>query len=124
MSNPDKILIGQPVDDDVDVGLAVREGREVTVDIWSGSSVLSPGESMGTAAVIDKVLSPLTQLEAGTVRCIGLNVSAHRIMAADDSDVDPEGDYQLQSTDFPQFNSTGNMLLKQAWRSPRFPSCS
>lgn len=66
------------MDENVDVGLATREGKEVEVDIWSGSSVLSPGESTGTSAVIDKVLSPLTQVEAGTVRCIGLNVSVPR----------------------------------------------
>lgn len=77
LSNPDKVLIGQPVDESVDVGLATREGKEVEVDIWSGTSVLSPGESTGTTAVIDKVLSPLTQVEAGTVRCIGLNYKQH-----------------------------------------------
>lgn len=75
LSNPDKVLIGQPVDEDVDVGLATRQGKEVTVDIWDGSSVLSPGQATGTTAVIDRVLSPLTPVEAGTIRCIGLNVS-------------------------------------------------
>lgn len=68
-------MIGQPVDENVDVGLAAREGKEIEIDIFSGSSVLSPGESTGTKAILGKVLSPLTQVEAGTVRCIGLNVS-------------------------------------------------
>lgn len=72
-----KVLIGQPVDENVDVGKAVREGKEVAVDIFSGSSVLDPGSSTGKQAVIDQVLSPVTQLEAGTVRCIGLNYRKH-----------------------------------------------
>lgn len=74
-SDSTKVLIGQPTDESVDVGVAVREGKEVSVDVFSGSSVLSPGEPSGQTAVIDKVLSPLTQVEAGTIRCIGLNVS-------------------------------------------------
>lgn len=74
-SDPSKILIGQPSDETVDVGVAVREGKEVSVDVFSGSSILSPGESSGQSAVIGRVLSPLTQVEAGAIRCIGLNVS-------------------------------------------------
>lgn len=76
-SDSSKILIGQPTDDDVDVGVALREGKEVTVDVFSGSSVLSPGQSSGQNAVVDRVLSPLTQVEAGTIRCIGLNYKQH-----------------------------------------------
>ena len=74
-SDPSNILIGQPIDDEIDVGVAVREGKEVTVDVFSGNSVLAPGQATGRNAVIERVLSPLTQAEAGTIRCIGLNVS-------------------------------------------------
>ena len=74
-SDSSKILIGQPSDENVDVGVAVREGKEVSVDVFSGTSILSPGESSGQSAVIGTVLSPLTQVEAGAIRCIGLNVS-------------------------------------------------
>ncbi|KAK5938379.1 hypothetical protein PMZ80_009349 [Knufia obscura] len=76
-SDSSKVLIGQPTDDDLDVGLALRDGKEVTVDVFSGSSVLSPGQSNGQNAVIDRVLSPLTQVEAGTIRCVGLNYKQH-----------------------------------------------
>jgi len=76
-SDPSKILLGQPIDDDLDVGLALRDGKEVKVDVFSGSSVLSPGQASGQQAVIDRVLSPLTQVEAGTIRCIGLNYKQH-----------------------------------------------
>ncbi|KAJ4249468.1 hypothetical protein NW762_012324 [Fusarium torreyae] len=75
--SPSKILIGQPADKDIDVGAALRKGQEVAVNIWSGSSVLSPGSSTGATATIDRVLSPLAQSEIGTVRCVGLNYKKH-----------------------------------------------
>jgi hypothetical protein len=73
-SNPSSILIGEPVQADVDVGLAVRNGQEVAVKVFSGSSVLAAGTATGATEVIDRVLSPLAQEEVGTIRCIGLNV--------------------------------------------------
>ncbi|KAF4452909.1 hypothetical protein F53441_4335 [Fusarium austroafricanum] len=76
-SNPSKILIGQPENKDIDVGAALRKGQEVTVNVWSGSSVLSPGSSTGATETIDRVLSPLAQHEIGTVRCVGLNYRKH-----------------------------------------------
>ncbi|KAM5342539.1 hypothetical protein ACJ41O_013505 [Fusarium nematophilum] len=76
-SNPSKILIGQPADKEVDVGAALRKGREVAVHVFSGSSVLSPGTSTGSTEVIGRVLSPLAQSEIGTVRGIGLNYRSH-----------------------------------------------
>lgn len=74
-SNPSKVLIGQPVQADVDVGLAVRKGQDVAVSVFSGSSVLAAGTATGTTETIERVLSPLAQEEVGTIRCIGLNVS-------------------------------------------------
>lgn len=79
-SNPSKILIGQPADKDIDVGAALRKGREVAVNVWSGSSVLAPGDSTGATETIERVLSPLAQSEVGTVRCIGLNVGIPRML--------------------------------------------
>jgi len=67
-------LIGQPVSEDVDVGLALFNGDEVAVEVFSGSSVLNPGEKTGAKETIERVLSPLAANEVGTVRCIGLNV--------------------------------------------------
>lgn len=69
-------LIGEPVDAAVDVGLASFEGKNIEVNVFSGKSVLSPGEKTGKTETVDKVLSPLAQAEVGTIRCIGLNVSA------------------------------------------------
>lgn len=74
-SNPAKVLIGEPVDPQLDVGLALYQGREVSVRPFSGSSVLNPGQVTGVMETIERVLSPLAQSEVGSIRCIGLNVS-------------------------------------------------
>ena len=70
-----KVLIGEPVDSQVDVGAAVRKGEDVEVNVFSGTSVLDAGFTTGNKAIIDRILSPVTAQEAGTIRCIGLNVS-------------------------------------------------
>lgn len=68
-------LIGEPVDKSLDVGLASYDGQPIQVDVFSGPSVLSPGERTGKTATVAKILSPLSVSEVGTIRCIGLNVS-------------------------------------------------
>lgn len=75
VSDPKKILLGQPIDEDVDVGIALRKGGTVEVDVFSGCSVLDPGHATGHIATIKRLLSPVTAHEVGTIRCIGLNVS-------------------------------------------------
>jgi hypothetical protein len=67
-------LIGQPISEDVDVGLALFNGDEVAIEVFSGNSVLDSGEKTGAKEIIERVLSPLAASEVGTVRCIGLNV--------------------------------------------------
>jgi hypothetical protein len=37
--------------------------------------VIAPGSKTETREVVDRVLSPVTSTEAGTIRCVGLNVS-------------------------------------------------
>ncbi|RFN54493.1 fumarylacetoacetate hydrolase [Fusarium flagelliforme] len=76
-SNTSSILIGQPVSEDVDVGLALFNGDEVAIEVFSGTSVLNPGENTGAKEIIERVLSPLAANEVGTVRCIGLNYKQH-----------------------------------------------
>lgn len=71
-----KPLIGEPVDAGLDVGIATYEGKPVEVNVLSGHSVLSPGERTGQTTTVGKLLSPLAAEEVGTIRCIGLNVSA------------------------------------------------
>ncbi|KAK4193684.1 hypothetical protein QBC35DRAFT_479936 [Podospora australis] len=72
-----KILIGEPTDKSIDVGLAVRKGEDVEVKVYSGKSVLDFGSPTGETATIGRILSPVTAEEAGTIRCIGLNYKRH-----------------------------------------------
>ncbi|KAH7173231.1 homoprotocatechuate catabolism bifunctional isomerase/decarboxylase [Fusarium flagelliforme] len=74
---PSKILIGEPENHAVDVGLALYKGETVKARVFSGSSVLEPGAPSGEVVEIDRVLSPLTKAEVGTIRCIGLNYKEH-----------------------------------------------
>ncbi|PYI03791.1 hypothetical protein BO78DRAFT_348960 [Aspergillus sclerotiicarbonarius CBS 121057] len=76
-SNPSKVLIGEPVDASVDVGLAVYQGKDVAVRSFSGNSVLSPGQKTDATETIERILSPLAQTEVGSIRCIGLNYVSH-----------------------------------------------
>ncbi|KAL4955346.1 hypothetical protein BDW69DRAFT_204603 [Aspergillus filifer] len=76
-SSPATILIGEPVDPNLDIGLAVLNGTEVSVSVYSGSSVLTPGTKTDKLETVHKLLSPLAQNEVGTIRCIGLNYVSH-----------------------------------------------
>lgn len=71
------VLLGEPLDAELDVGIAVRNGDEVKVRVFSGSSALSAGSPTDSVESIDRILSPLTMEEVGTIRCIGLNVSLY-----------------------------------------------
>lgn len=73
------ILIGEPLNPDIDVGTEVRNGHDVKVRVFSGSSVLDAGSETGVIESIDRILSPLATSEVGTIRCIGLNVRAYTI---------------------------------------------
>ena len=75
-SDSNAILIGEPVDANLDVGLAIRKGDEVEVKVFSGKSALNPGSLSDKTEKIARLLSPLSQEEVGTIRCIGLNVSS------------------------------------------------
>ncbi|CAK7229018.1 hypothetical protein SCUCBS95973_007075 [Sporothrix curviconia] len=75
--NPAATLIGEPADASVDVGMAVRQGQAVQVNVFGGASVLAPGAPTGAVATIERLLSPLAPAEVGTIRCIGLNYKQH-----------------------------------------------
>ncbi|KAK7956788.1 fumarylacetoacetate hydrolase [Apiospora aurea] len=72
-----EVLIGQPVDSNVDVGKAVRNGEEVQVKVFSGDSALNPGSLTDKVETIARILSPLSASEVGSIRCIGLNYVNH-----------------------------------------------
>ncbi|KAJ5924418.1 hypothetical protein N7466_008605 [Penicillium verhagenii] len=76
-SDPSKVLIGEPVDAELDVGLALYKGQEVSVRPFTGASVLSPGAATSGTEVIERLLSPLAEKEVGSIRCVGLNYVSH-----------------------------------------------
>jgi hypothetical protein len=79
-SDPSRILIGQAIEQDLGVGTAVHRGEGISVSVFSGTSVVSPGEDSGHVEIVHRILCPLTQNEVRTIRCVGLNVSQARGM--------------------------------------------
>ncbi|KAL3474595.1 hypothetical protein BJX99DRAFT_231288 [Aspergillus californicus] len=76
-SNPSLTLIGEPTNPTLDVGIALYKGQDVSVALFSGSSVLNPGSKTGIVESVERLLSPLAKEEVGTIRCIGLNYTSH-----------------------------------------------
>ncbi|KAG8630627.1 hypothetical protein KVT40_002246 [Elsinoe batatas] len=76
-SNASGVLLGEPVEAALDVGRALRSGQDVQARVFSGKSALDPGSLTDKVEKVGKVLSPLTQKEVGTIRCIGLNYKQH-----------------------------------------------
>lgn len=70
-----KPLIGEPTNPEQDVGLASVASEPIEVEVFSGSSILQPGERTGKKEMVKTLLSPLAAEEVGTIRCVGLNVS-------------------------------------------------
>ncbi|KAF5558505.1 fumarylacetoacetate hydrolase [Fusarium napiforme] len=58
-----KILIGEPTSASEDVGLALRKGLDVWAYLFTGSSMLAPGNKTQQIVQIDRLLSPLAQHE-------------------------------------------------------------
>ncbi|KAF2097605.1 hypothetical protein NA57DRAFT_67068 [Rhizodiscina lignyota] len=70
-------MLGQPIDQEIDVGKATMQGEDVKVRVFSGSSVLDPGAATDRVETIGTLLAPLSQQEVGTIRCVGLNYKQH-----------------------------------------------
>jgi 2-keto-4-pentenoate hydratase/2-oxohepta-3-ene-1,7-dioic acid hydratase in catechol pathway len=64
----DRLIVGQAIEKDV----------EVSVKVVTGNSALDyDAPFTGEIKTIDELLSPVSQAEAGTVRCVGLNYKEH-----------------------------------------------
>ncbi|KAJ5959795.1 uncharacterized protein N7479_006945 [Penicillium vulpinum] len=73
-----QIYGGEPVNPDIDVGQAIEQNVEVPVKVVTGNSALNYDASFtGEIKTIYELLSPVSQIEAGTVRCVGLNYKEH-----------------------------------------------
>ncbi|KAI0128269.1 fumarylacetoacetate hydrolase [Xylariales sp. AK1849] len=70
--------IGEPVDQDLDIGAALASSQTVSVLVFSVNSALDlSAEPSSTTLTIEKLLPPLSKSEVGTIRCIGLNYRNH-----------------------------------------------
>ncbi|KAJ5163012.1 uncharacterized protein N7500_004842 [Penicillium coprophilum] len=73
-----EIYGGEPVNPDIDVGQAIEKNVRVAVKVVAGNSAFDYNASFtGEVKTIDELLSPVSQIEAGTVRCVGLNYKEH-----------------------------------------------
>ncbi|KAL2205861.1 hypothetical protein CC79DRAFT_1334199 [Sarocladium strictum] len=71
-------LCGEPVDADIDVGLALAAKEKVSVKVLKASSALDSGAQFtGEVTTISKLLPPLSAQDIGTIRCVGLNFKDH-----------------------------------------------
>lgn len=71
-----RTLLGEPVDSEVDVGLASFAGTPIKVNVYSGTSMIDlEAQPTGEVVEVATILCPLTEPEVGSIRCIGLNVS-------------------------------------------------
>ncbi|KFY47381.1 hypothetical protein V494_00006 [Pseudogymnoascus sp. VKM F-4513 (FW-928)] len=69
---------GEPVDSELDVGLAMEQNEPVMVKLLSGTSALDCNTVFtGEVVRAREILTPITPIEAGTIRCIGLNYTDH-----------------------------------------------
>ncbi|KAE8356619.1 hypothetical protein BDV28DRAFT_126628 [Aspergillus coremiiformis] len=105
-SSPSKVLIGEPVDAQIDVGFAVYQGKDVSVRLFTGSSVLNPGRKTESTEIISRILSPLSQSEVGSIRCIGLNYGSHA------------AEMNLSIPDVPTLFMKPSTALSDPWPAP------
>lgn len=107
----DAVHIGEPVELSVDVGLATFAGEEVKVNELAGSSLLDlEAQFTGKVLTVKTVLSPITEDETFSIRCVGLNVRGSRALVVPGTDA--------------LLHSTRNTLLKPGSRCPRSLSSS
>lgn len=63
--------LGQPVDETIDVGLAIANGEKVEAYLIEGD--IYDGTITPQKATISKLLSPVSRNDVSIIRCLGLN---------------------------------------------------
>jgi len=72
-----RVHIGQPIDANVDVGLAASHGRSIKAHEIIGSALDPSAQVSENILTVKTLLSPLANQEVKVVRCLGLNYSDH-----------------------------------------------
>ncbi|KAF5392988.1 hypothetical protein D9757_001162 [Collybiopsis confluens] len=71
------VHIGQPVDPNLDVGVAAHKGTPFKAHEIIGSALDPTSEVTKKELTVKYLLSPLSKRQVGFVRCLGLNYSDH-----------------------------------------------
>ncbi|KAG4423092.1 hypothetical protein IFR04_003729 [Cadophora malorum] len=73
-----QIYCGEPVDPELDIGLAFLAKEPIQLKVLDTNSALELNTSFtGEVKTATSILTPLTPQEIGTVRCVGLNYTDH-----------------------------------------------
>ncbi|KAJ3841868.1 fumarylacetoacetate hydrolase [Lentinula raphanica] len=72
-----RVHIGEPVDANLDVGVAAHQGTPIKAYEIIGSALDPAAQVTRKILTVKSLLSPLTRNEIGFVRCLGLNYSDH-----------------------------------------------
>ncbi|KAH6712469.1 hypothetical protein BKA61DRAFT_644619 [Leptodontidium sp. MPI-SDFR-AT-0119] len=69
---------GEPVDSELDIGLAFVAKEPILIKVLDSSSALDIHASFtGDIKTATSILTPVTAQEVGTIRCVGLNYTDH-----------------------------------------------
>jgi len=71
------IHIGQPVDPNLDVGLAFHQKKPIRAHVIYGSALDSNAQVTDKVLTVKELLAPLARDEIKLVRCLGLNYADH-----------------------------------------------
>jgi 2-keto-4-pentenoate hydratase/2-oxohepta-3-ene-1,7-dioic acid hydratase in catechol pathway len=72
-----RVHIGQPIDANIDVGLASSHGKSILAYEIIGSALDPAAQVSKNILTVKTLLSPLANEEVKVVRCLGLNYSDH-----------------------------------------------
>jgi len=72
-----EVHIGQPVDPNIDVGLAFQAKRPIRAYEIHGSALDTSAQVTKKVLTVKELLAPLSRNEVGLVRCLGLNYADH-----------------------------------------------
>jgi len=72
-----RVHIGQPIDTNIDIGLAVSHGRIIKAHEILGSALDPAAQISKSILTVKTLLSPLANEQVKIIRCLGLNYSDH-----------------------------------------------
>jgi len=71
------VHVGQPIDPNLDIGLAYHEKTPIKAHEIVGSALDPSAQVSKTVLTVKELLAPLSRDEVGLVRCLGLNYADH-----------------------------------------------